>query len=155
MADLPGVQIQEITDLEDRIDVLESIIEDLQRPKLSKGELEVVRPIQLINQYVILEDSINLGIEHLSRTIKSVQDKKQLDSNTDRFNKVNSDFQENWNDEYWKYYEMVKDGSIHKRSGFKPELSVRVAHLQELATILDKNINDEKKPESEKAKIFS
>lgn len=77
-----------------------------------------------------------------------MQDKKQLDSNTDRFNKVNSDFQENWNDEYWKYYEMVKDGSIHKRSGFKPELSVRVAHLQELATILDKNINDEKKPES-------
>lgn len=45
MAELPGVQIQEIPDLEDRIDVLESIIEDLQRPKLSKGELEVVRPI--------------------------------------------------------------------------------------------------------------
>jgi hypothetical protein len=35
-------QILEIGDLVDRIDVLESIIEDLKRPKISQGELEIV-----------------------------------------------------------------------------------------------------------------
>ena len=100
-----------------------------------------------MNQYAVLEDRITVGIEFLSRSIKTVDDKKQLDGNTDRFNKINSDFQENWNDEYWNCYDMLKDGN-KKKKGFKPELAVRVAHLQELATTLNKNINDEKKVEN-------
>ena len=95
MGDPQASQILEIDDLEDRISVLESIIEQLKNPKLTKGELEVVIKNQLLNQYTILEDSINSGIEYLSRNIKSVQEKKQLDNSTDKFNSINSDFQEN------------------------------------------------------------
>ena len=42
MGDPQASQILEIDDLEDRISVLESIIEQLKNPKLTKGELEVV-----------------------------------------------------------------------------------------------------------------
>ena len=45
MADTAAAQIQEMPDLTDSIDVLESIIEELQVPKLGKGELEIVNVI--------------------------------------------------------------------------------------------------------------
>ncbi|OMJ76498.1 hypothetical protein SteCoe_24120 [Stentor coeruleus] len=143
MGDSTVTQISELPDLEDRIDVLEVLIQDLSRPKINKAELEI-----LMNQYSILEESIVSGIELLSRSIKSVQDKKQLDVSSDKFNKINSDFQENWNDEYWRCYEMVKEGKDKKVKSFKADLNVRVAHLQELATTLNKNITEPTKEEN-------
>lgn len=82
----------------------------------------------------------------LQRNVKSVQDKKQIDQCSDKFNKINSDFQENWNDEFWRCYDMIKGGKKQVK-GIKPDLNTRVAHLQELANTLNKSIKDEKKDE--------
>lgn len=103
-----------------------------------------------MNQYVLLEESIQHGLEFLLRNVKSVQDKKQLDLSSDKFNKINSDFQENWNDEFWRCYEMIK-GSKKQGKGIKPDLNTRVADLQDLANTLNKSIKDEKKEENPKS----
>ena len=100
-----------------------------------------------MNQYVLLEESIQQGLEYLLRNVKSVQDKKQLDSSSDKFNKLNSDFQENWNDEFWRCYDMIKGGKKQNK-GIKPDLNTRVADLQDLASTLNKSIKDDKKEEN-------
>jgi non-homologous end joining protein Ku len=97
----------------------------------------------------LLEDSIQVGVEYLLRNVKSVQDKKLLDSSSDKFNQMNSDFQENWNDEFWRCYQMIKGGKKQNK-GIKPDLNTRVADLQDLASTLNKSIKDEKKEETGK-----
>jgi hypothetical protein len=42
MGDSTVAQISELPDLEDRIDVLEVLIQDLSKPKINKAELEIV-----------------------------------------------------------------------------------------------------------------
>lgn len=149
MGDSSVTQISELPDLEDRVCVLESMIEELLGQKHGKGELEVVIPTQLLNQYVLLEESILNGVDFLQRNVKSVQDKKQIDQCSDKFNQINSDFQENWNDEFWRCYDMIKGGKKEGKAK-KPDLNMRVAHLQELANTLNKSIKDDKKEETGK-----
>ena len=51
MGDSTITQILEIDDLGDRIDVLEAMIEEFQKTKIGKGELEIVR-VNVVNKSI-------------------------------------------------------------------------------------------------------
>lgn len=82
----------------------------------------------------------------LSKTIASISDKNILDTRTEQFNHVGSDFQDTWNDEYWACYEMIREG--YSRRKLNLNTSDKVSHLQELALALNKSTTEEKKEES-------
>ena len=63
-----------------------------------------------MNQYIILEDSILTGFECLSDSTESSIEKKGLKDFTVKFNELGADFQDNWSEEYWNIYELIREG---------------------------------------------
>lgn len=63
-----------------------------------------------MNQYIILEDSVLLGFEFLSDTIDSALEKKNLKDCTVKYNELGADFQDDWSEDYWNAYEIIREG---------------------------------------------
>ena len=100
----------------------------------------------MLNQYILLEDIIYAGIEYLSRKINTLPEKEVLDMKTEEFNKLGSDFQDSWNNQYWQFYESIRGGFKNQDNPIKS--TEKIAQLQELAIVMNTSSTEEKKEES-------
>ena len=64
----------------------------------------------MLNQYVVLEDKILLGFEFLMETIASPEQKEQLKGYAIKYNELGADYQDQWTEEYWDLYELIREG---------------------------------------------
>ena len=86
-------ETNDIGDLEDRLIVLEGIVDELKESGLLKPQLEIVIVYQLLSQYVTLEDSVLAAIDSLSSSI-SLDQQKQLIQHTEKYNELGCEFQD-------------------------------------------------------------
>lgn len=99
-----------------------------------------------MNEYIILEDTIHSGIKILEKSLKSTKESQGLDGQIEIFNTLTCDFQDTWNDEYWACYEMIREGESFAK---KPRNSdEQINRLQNLAIVLNKENQEDKKEES-------
>lgn len=130
-------QIGDIDDLEDRLIVLEGVVDQLKVSGTIRAELEV-----LLNQYIALEDSIINGLHQLARKAEDLESQLQITQATSKFNELGSDYQDTWNDEYWGIYNMIREGyqtSAKKKTG--QEIKSQVESVQEIALVLNRTKN--------------
>ena len=99
-----------------------------------------------MNEYIILEDTIHSGIKILEKSLKTTKESQGFDGQIEIFNTLTCDFQDTWNDEYWSCYEMIREG---ENFGKKPRNSdEQINRLQNLAIVLNKESQEDKKEES-------
>ena len=132
-------QITDVEDLEDRIIVLESVVEELNSPVISKAQLEIS-----LNQYVILEDSVLNGLQNLAKSAESPLSQQKLTGCIAKFNTLGADFQDTWSESYWEVYELIREGykkSDKKKTGI--EIAHQVADVQDIALTLNSDRKEE------------
>lgn len=157
MGELEATQkILDLDDLEDRISVLESVVTDLQQSPLTQPQLEIVFSIQLLNQYIVLEDSLLAGFDYLSEETYDDEDKERLKTSANKFNLLGADFQDTWIDNYWTTYELIREGykKVNFTQGEKgkstADVSNQVTELQELAITMNRRSkNDDLSPKGD------
>ena len=134
-------ELNDVDDLEDRLEVLQGIVDQLKDFEMNNAELEIVRGDQALSQYVALEDSILHGIETLSGKIPEDQ-QGHLVKCTEKYNELGPDFQDTWPENYWNVYELVRGGyeSVKFKQKVKnnEEISSKVAEVQDLALTLNR-----------------
>lgn len=89
MAESLETQIEDADDLEDRLSVMESVVEQMKTPFVTRAQLEV-----LLNQYIILEDSVLLGLQALAKTAEDLAVQQQITDCAEKFNEYCSDYQD-------------------------------------------------------------
>ncbi|CAG9320110.1 unnamed protein product [Blepharisma stoltei] len=137
LSDTMETQIGDIDDLEDRLIVLESIVDQLKVPNIIRAELEV-----LLNQYIALEDSIINGLHQLARKAEDLTSQNLIGEATSKFNELGSDYQDSWNEEFWEIYNMIREGyqtSAKKKTG--QEINSQIESVQEIALALNRTKN--------------
>ncbi|OMJ77147.1 hypothetical protein SteCoe_23329 [Stentor coeruleus] len=136
MGDLESLdtQIADVDDLEDRLLVMDSVVDQLKYPNISKAQIEI-----LMNQYVILEDSILSGLQVLALAAETAMLQQQITDCAEKFNQLGSDYQDSWSDEYWAIYELTREG-YQKSDKLKTgqEIANQIADVQDLALNLNR-----------------
>lgn len=94
----------EIEDLEDRVSVFQDVVKDL-----NSGEVIALR--ELLSQYIILEDTILLGLLTISKLVTTQEEKDALSQVLTTFNMTGSEFQDSWSPEFWDVYGQIKEPS--------------------------------------------
>ncbi|CAG9312045.1 unnamed protein product [Blepharisma stoltei] len=134
MAESLETQIGDADDLEDRLSVMESVVEQMKATFITRAQLEV-----LLNQYIILEDSILLGLQSLAKTAEDPSVQQQITACAEKFNEYGSDYQDTWTEEFWSIYELIREG--YQKSGKKKtgvEIANQIADVQEIALTLNR-----------------
>ncbi|CAG9318997.1 unnamed protein product [Blepharisma stoltei] len=137
LSDALETQIGDIEDLEDRLIVMESIVEQLKSSKIMRAELEV-----LLNQYIALEDSIINGLHQLAKKAEDLVSQNLITNATSKFNELGSSYQDTWSDEFWETYNMIREGyqtSDKKKTG--QEINNQVESMQDIALALNRTKN--------------
>jgi hypothetical protein len=55
-------------------------------------------------QYIVLEDTLNAGVEKFEQMLLRPSDRAVLDKFTAEIDRLTRDFQEDWDNEFWKLY---------------------------------------------------
>jgi hypothetical protein len=63
-----------------------------------------------MSQYILLEDSLILGIQHMSDKLKSDQDSSRFEECAEKFNTLGADYQDTWPEDYWSTYNLIRGG---------------------------------------------
>jgi hypothetical protein len=63
-----------------------------------------------MNQYVLLEDSLLLGIQLMSEKLKNEEERSKFVECTEKFNLLAADYQDTWSEEYWDSYNLIRGG---------------------------------------------
>jgi hypothetical protein len=69
-----------------------------------RSEQDIVRTTQLINQYIVLEDTLIAGVEKFEGMILRPKDKLKLDNFVAELEQLTRSYQEDWSDEFWSIY---------------------------------------------------
>lgn len=132
MEELSSFSITEVEDIEDRLALMEDIMKDLESAR-TNGQIEVVLYIQLLSQYIRLEDSTLRGLLQLSKTLSTETEKEQLAKSADRFNQLGSEYQDTWSSRYWEIYNAIRGG--HQSPGHRARVSDMKSTLDEVVDI--------------------
>ncbi|CAG9313670.1 unnamed protein product [Blepharisma stoltei] len=139
--EVKNYDIQDIYDLEDCLDIFESIVQDLKIPNKKKSEIS-----ELMAKYVYMEDSVLEGLEKLPKVAKTDKMQKRLLDDMQKFNELSCDFQDSWNNEYWSVYELTREGydsNSMKNQEQVPgktikQISQQLYDLQDMALVLSR-----------------
>ena len=130
---------QDIYDLEDCIELFESLVDELQS-STRKNERTTVRSTQLMAKYVYMEDSIMEGLEKLPKLATSKEMQQRLIEAIQKFNKCCSDFQDSWGEELWLAYEATrnpkKGNSEFQQVKSHHQINRQLLDLQDIAITL-------------------
>lgn len=131
---------QDIYDLEDCLEVLESIVQDLQHPTLKKSEISTVILKKFMAKYIYMEDSVLESLEKLPKLANTREMQQRILTATKTFNKYSFEFQETWDSEFWSAYEGIrnpkKTSSEFQQVKSHQQLSKQLMDLQEIAITL-------------------
>ena len=124
---------------------MDSVVDQLKYQGITKAQAEIVIAIQLLNQYVVLEDSILSGLQALALTAETAMIQQQITDCAEKFNQLACDYQDTWNEEYWSIYELIREGyqkvfyrqSDRLKTG--QEIASQIADVQDLALTLNRN----------------
>ncbi|OMJ95771.1 hypothetical protein SteCoe_850 [Stentor coeruleus] len=133
--EVKNYDIQDIYDLEDCLEVLESIVEELQQPSRKKGEIST-----FMAKYIYMEDSILEGLEKLPKLACTREMQQRLLDATKKFNKLSYEYQETWNNEFWAIYDGTRNpkkaqNEFHQVKSHQ-QISKQLLDLQEIAITL-------------------
>ncbi|OMJ80444.1 hypothetical protein SteCoe_19293 [Stentor coeruleus] len=129
-----GPKIQDLDDLEDRLTVFESVVEELRAEHLVLSQLEM-----FMNQYILLEDAIYQGAEFLNISLRYDEDRSKLEELSEKYSLLTADYQDSWSDQYWSIYEYIRSGyKKDKKEKGKNDIIKEVSELQDLAIEMNK-----------------
>lgn len=125
----------DLDEMEDRLDILEQVVEELRRPTLDRSELQI-----LMTQYSHLEDVLLQAVMEFIAQQTGAEFKLRLPNLIARLSKSSADFQESWKEEQWEAYERAREGVTPKQSRDKPvhQTNEEIHRLQDLALTLSK-----------------
>ena len=132
----------DLDEVEDRLDILEQVVDELRRPTLDRAERQI-----LMTQYSHLEEVLLQAINTYISMQELMQFKLRLPLIITRLCKSCAEFQETWKDEFWVSYEQVHGGTTLKQNRDKPvtQTTIEINQLQDLALTLSKLGRDDRK----------
>lgn len=99
--------IIDLDDLADYIEVMRGTVDALKTPSDS-SELLCVSVMQLMTEYVLIEDSLWTGLLTLMKLACTELEQSTLLELTENFSILSADFQETWDDTYWGSYDLIR-----------------------------------------------
>jgi hypothetical protein len=132
----------DLDEVEDRLDILEQVVDELRRPTLDRAERQI-----LMTQYSHLEEVLLQAVNAYISMQEGIQFKLRLPNIISRLCKSGAEFQETWKEEFWGTYEQVHGGTTLKQSRDKPanQTTTEINQLQDLALTLSKLGRDDRK----------
>lgn len=132
-----AAQVVGVEDVGDKLFVLSCVVEEIKLAG-SNAELEIVRNIQLLSQYISLEDSVLYGLLSLSKETQLEEEQQSLAKHSTKFNMLGCDFQETWPERYWDFYNRLRGGEPMGRKFRKADLAEHINEVVDLALTLNR-----------------
>ena len=120
----------DLDEVDDRLDIMEQVVYELQRPGLTKAERQI-----FMKQYTHLESVILKALQDFLNTKSIAEFELRLPQQILRFNKCGGEFQEAWEQELWDAYEFAHQDFELKEAKDKPTIQTaqEIGELQDLA----------------------
>jgi hypothetical protein len=101
-------------------------------------------------KYIYMEDSIIEGLEKLPKLAASKEMQQRLIEAINKFNKCSSEYQDNWNEEFWQIYDATRNpkkaSSEFQQVKSHHQINKQLLDLQDIAITLTRlsrgNTND-------------